>query len=313
MSVVAVVGGAGLVGRALCAALAARGHRVVVVDRAGDDVVVDLVGPDVDAALDRAFVDAFAVVHLAAQVNPPRDRRERWRMRRLHEDGTAAVARAARRAGVARFVLCSSAVVYGAWPENPVPLDEGAPVRPCPGFAYAVDKAIQEHVARMEFGPELTVVRPAIVYGRGAKSYLTEILRNARLPRRLGLPGILPALDGHRPPLQFVHVDDVAAVLAACVDTGAAAGDVFHAAAADFLAYDDVATAAGLVVRDVDAALVGRALDALVPLLPPALRAPSALLPYLMHPFVLSADKARRVLGVTTRTSAEALATLWAP
>lgn len=311
MSVVAVVGGAGLVGRALCASLAARGHRVVVVDRVRADVVVDLAGRVDDAVLDAAFVDVAAVVHLAAQVNPPRDRRERWQMRQLHEDGTAAVARAARRAGVARLVLCSSAVVYGAWPNNPVPLDESAPVRPCPGFAYAVDKAIQEHVARLEFGPALTVVRPAIVYGRGAKSYLTEILRNARLPRRVGLPGILPALDGHRPPLQFVHVDDVAAVLAACVDVDAAAGAVVNAAAADFLAYEDVASAAGLVVKDVDAAIVGRALDVLVPLLPPALRAPSALFPYLMHPFVLSADKARRLLGVTTRTSAEALATLW--
>ncbi len=311
MSVVAVVGGAGLVGRALCASLAARGHRVVVVDRVRADVVVDLAGRVDDAVLDAAFVDVAAVVHLAAQVNPPRDRRERWQMRQLHEDGTAAVARAARRAGVARLVLCSSAVVYGAWPNNPVPLDESAPVRPCPGFAYAVDKAIQEHVARLEFGPALTVVRPAIVYGRGAKSYLTEILRNARLPRRVGLPGILPALDGHRPPLQFVHVDDVAAVLAACVDVAAAAGAVVNAAAADFLAYEDVASAAGLVVKDVDAAIVGRALDVLVPLLPPALRAPSALFPYLMHPFVLSADKARRLLGVTTRTSAEALATLW--
>jgi UDP-glucose 4-epimerase len=311
VSVVAVVGGAGLVGRALCASLAARGHRVVVVDRVRADVVVDLAGRVDDAVLDAAFVDVAAVVHLAAQVNPPRDRRERWQMRQLHEDGTAAVARAARRAGVARLVLCSSAVVYGAWPNNPVPLDESAPVRPCPGFAYAVDKAIQEHVARLEFGPALTVVRPAIVYGRGAKSYLTEILRNARLPRRVGLPGILPALDGHRPPLQFVHVDDVAAVLAACVDVAAAAGAVVNAAAADFLAYEDVASAAGLVVKDVDAAIVGRALDVLVPLLPPALRAPSALFPYLMHPFVLSADKARRLLGVTTRTSAEALATLW--
>src|SRR4051794_14153036 len=38
-------------------------------------------------------------------------------------------------------VYVSSAMVYGAWPNNPVPLTEDAPMRPNPGFGYATAKA----------------------------------------------------------------------------------------------------------------------------------------------------------------------------
>lgn len=313
--VVAVVGGAGLVGSALTDRLIKDGHTVVVVDRSvprrgvrhlrAD--LLQLLRSDLAAFFAAAHVDV--VVHLVARVDPPRDDADRKLMHRLHDEGTRVVVDAARDAGVGRFVLVSSAVVYGAWPDNPVPLSEDAPVRPCP-FPYAEDKAMQEAIVVDRWGGRegLAIVRPAIIYGRNARSYLTEILRRARLP--LLRRGILPALSGHRPPLQFVHVDDVGAVVAACA--GSDEDGVFHACASDWLAFDDVARLAGLVVVDVNAAVVGAVLDGLVPLLPPWLRAPSSLFPYLMHPFVLSAEKTRRVLGVQTSSSAQALATLFA-
>src|SRR5437868_15019821 len=46
-----------------------------------------------------------------------------------------------------RLVYTSSAMVYGAWPNNPVPLTEDAPMRPNPGFAYATAKAEGERLA----------------------------------------------------------------------------------------------------------------------------------------------------------------------
>lgn len=309
---VAVVGGAGLVGAALTDVLVNAGHRVVVVDRARPCratafVHVDLLRTTGDD-LDRAFAGVDVVVHLVARVDPPRDDADRALMRRLHDEGSRVVVDAARRAGVSRFVLVSSAVVYGARATNPVPLFEDAPVAPCP-FPYAEDKALQEAVVRAAWNDDdsLAVVRPAIVYGREAKNYLTEIVRRARLPWPLSLlhGGILPALDGHRPPLQFVHVDDVARVVAAAATRDV--HGVFHACACDWLSYEDVAAACGLVVKDVDARVVGAVLDALVPVLPPWLRAPSTLFPYLMHPFVLSAEKTRRELGVTTSSSLHAL------
>jgi UDP-glucose 4-epimerase len=313
---VALVGGSGLVGGALAQRLAQRRRPVVVADRVAPPLAgvahahVDLLDDDAEDLLARAFVahDVDVVVHLAARVDPPRDDDDRLRMRRLHEQSTRATVRAAQRAHVRRFVLVSSAVVYGAWPDNPVPLEVEAAVRPCP-FPYAVDKAMQEQVARDAWGDDgFVVVRPAIVYAPHARSYLTEILRRARWPVGLpGLPrGILPALDGHRPPLQFVHVDDVAAVLEA-VALGDVTG-VLHACPADWLTYDEVARVAGLAVVDVDARWIGRLLDVLVPLLPPSLRAPSTLFPYLMHPFVLSSTSTSARLDVQpTWSSAAAL------
>ena len=62
---------------------------------------------------------------------------------------------------------CPAATVYGAWPTNPVPLTEDAPLRPNPGFAFAVQKAeIERLTAEWQDahpGTTVTVLRPAPV------------------------------------------------------------------------------------------------------------------------------------------------------
>jgi len=308
---IALVGGSGFVGSAIARRCRADGHHVVVLDRTPPRVAtaffqLDLLDDDVALRLTRAFrahaVDV--VVHLAARVDPPRDARERAWMARLHEHGTRAVVAAVDGADVGRMVLVSSAVVYGARAENPVPLSMTAPVDPGGTFAYAVDKARQEAIVSAGLDAARTaIVRPAIIYGGGARNYLTEIIRRARLPM-IGR-GLLPALDGRRPPLQFVHVDDVATiVLAAAVGPPG----VFHAAPIDWLAYEDVARIAGLHVVDVPVAVVAPVLEALVRVMPPELRAPRALLPWLMYPFVLDMRDTITALGVTPdRGSRDAL------
>ncbi len=273
----------------------------MIVDRvrprvAVDNARVDLVAADAAIALTSLFRahDVGVVVHLAARVDPPRDNADREAMRRLHDAGTRAVVEAANAADVGRFVLVSSAVVYGARASNPVPLEVDAPIDPC-AFAYAQDKASQERLVRsLVDDAHLSVVRPAIVFAPWAKNYLTEIIRRVRLPIVGG--GVLPALDGHRPPLQFVHVDDVAAVLDAVIH-GPQTG-TFHASSVDSLAFDDVARVAGLRPVHVPVWLAAPILDRLVPLLPSTLRAPSGLFPYLMHPFVLSMASTTARLGV---------------
>ena len=310
---VALVGGSGLVGAALAVRLRDRGEHVVVVDRvrprvAVDSAVVDLLDDDAAAVLTGIFRRHCVrrVVHLAARVDPPKDAADRALMRRLHIEGTRAVVDAAAAVDVEHFTLVGSAVVYGARAENPVPLEVDAPLRPCP-FPYADDKAAQEQlVCGLVDADRLAIVRPAIVFAPWAKSYLTEIIRRARLPL---LGGVLPALDGHRPLLQFVHVDDVALVIDAVIARGAVGA--FHAASTDWLAFDDVARTADLRVLDVPSALVGPLLDRLVPLLPPSLRAPSGLFPYLMFPFVIGMTSTSARLNVTPSwTSAQALASM---
>jgi nucleoside-diphosphate-sugar epimerase len=311
---VALVGGSGLVGTALSRQLLAEGQDVVVVDQRQPRIAcrferLDLLEPRATTHL-LTIVRSHrvdAVVHLAARVDPPRDADERAAMARLHEAGTRTVVDVVAAADVARMVLVSSAVVYGARPDNPVPLPTTAPVRPGADFAYAVDKAAQEAIVRDQLDEaRFSVVRPAIVYGGGARSYLTEIIRRARLP--WGLRGILPALDGCRPPLQFVHVDDVASIIAAALvgPTG-----VYHAAPTDWLAYDEVAALAGLRVVDVPSRIVAPILDGLVQVMPSSLRAPSSLFPWLMYPFVVDMRDTITALGITPSwSSAAALAAM---
>lgn len=292
---IALVGGAGFIGRAVGALLVERKVPFVVVDKRE----VDLTAAGAEDALVRTFerTRVTRVIHLAARVDPATPA-EREQMRRLHIDGTRAVASASLRTGVARFVLVSSATVHGAHRDNPVPLEEHAPLRPNAGFAYGEDKRAQEEIVGALL-PHAAIARPAIVYGRGAKSYLTEIIR---------LAPVLPALDGLRPPLQFVHVDDVAAALVALATHADARGA--YGVAADWLAFDEVARIANKRIVRVPSRAVAGPLDALARILPPHLRAPKTMLPYLMHPFVVSSAKLQALGWQPRFTARAALATI---
>lgn len=292
---VALVGGAGLLGQALFRELARQGCAVTSLDIRPLSPATQPFDLLRDEAAPR-LAGADVVVHLASRVDPPHPLR-RQQMRRLHEEGTRRLVEASKRAGVRRFLLVSSAVVYGARPDNPVPLRETDPVRPLPGFHYALDKARQEEIVREDAAPlEVVIARPAIVYGHGARNHLTEFLRRA--------PGFLPALEGKRPPLQFVHVDDVAVALRALALSSTTG--VYNVAGRGVLGLDDIARLAGLRIVD----LPRRAIAPLLSLgqwwVPGHLRAPPYLLDHLMYPFVMSGERLERDLGVVPERGAEA-------
>jgi len=302
---VALVGGAGLLGSALERALDEGGDQVTVLDvRAPQGararfVPIDILRDDVRSALATCAPDV--VVHLVARVDPP-SVGGRAAMRALHVEGTRRVVAAARALSVRRCVLVSSSVVYGARPTNPVPLDESAPVAPLAHFPYAVDKAAQEDVARATCGAvELVVARPGILYGRGAKNYLTEILRRA--------PGVLPAIDGARPLLDFVHTADVARALAGLVRAPQPITGAFNIASRAPISFDEVARLAGLRVVDVPRRLLAPLLDVGALFAPRTARAPSYILDHLMYPFVTDGGRIEREIGFRpSTTAAEALA-----
>ncbi len=154
----------------------------------GADTVVHLdLGPAVAAGLDDAPGRAAAAERMVA--------------------GARSVLAAARTAGVPRVVLVTSAMVYGAVPDNPVPLPEDAPLRATPdgGLVAALLQVEAEARAAREAAPELTVtvLRPAVLVGTGANSVLT---RHFEAPRLL-------VLRGSRPLWQFCHVDDLVSAL----------------------------------------------------------------------------------------------------
>lgn len=294
---VVVTGGAGLVGRALLRRLVQEGRPVTALDQRDPGVPgADFRRGDVlTDPLEQALAGARVVIHLVARVDPPLPSR-RAAMRHLHEEGTRRVLAAAEAAGVQRLVLCSSAVVYGARPGNPVPFTEDSPVRPLPYFPYALDKALQEQLVLAASGRmEVAIARPAIIYGREAKNYLTEILRMA--------PGVLPAIDGRRPPLQFVHVDDVAGALAALAESPVCG--TFNVASRGLVTFEGVARAAGLRVMAIPRRALAPVLSAGQWVVPSWARAPAFMLDHLSYPFVVSAARLEREVGFTPSRSTE--------
>lgn len=109
------------------------------------------------------------------------------------------------------LVLLSSAMVYGAWANNPVPLTEDSALRPAGDFAFARQLAALEQIAdnwRVGApGRTVTVLRPVTSMAAGAPGGLAGALA-AGLGRRLG---------EEDPPAQFLHLDDLASAIALAV------------------------------------------------------------------------------------------------
>lgn len=206
--VVAVTGAAGGAGRHLAQRLVSADdvHRVIALDRVRGDVdgvtwrIIDLADPAVVTRL----TDVDVVVHAAVDVNVTGDvsGRSHRNVRSMQTILTASAA-----AGVRRVVVVSSAMVYGALPDNPVPLSEDAPLRaPADGGLISDLLEIEALCARSRRahpGMAVTVVRPAVVVSDGVDTVLT---RHFEAPRLLVLKESSPAW-------QFCHVADLASAL----------------------------------------------------------------------------------------------------
>jgi nucleoside-diphosphate-sugar epimerase len=208
MPVVAVTGAAGGIGHAIAAGLAASRQvkRVVAIDdRRGDISGVTWRVADVrDPALAGRLAGVDIVVHADTDLRPDSDARQR---RAFNVRGTQTVLTAAAAGRVGRVVLVTSAMVYGARPENTVPLPENAPLTAQVDSSVAGDMLEIEQLAlrspRTNPGMAVTVVRPAALVGDGIDTLVT---RHFEAPRLLTVKGCAPRW-------QFCHVDDLVSAL----------------------------------------------------------------------------------------------------
>ncbi|MCF6506644.1 NAD(P)-dependent oxidoreductase [Blastococcus sp. MG754426] len=212
--VVVVTGANGLVGTAVCRALAARSAQVrAVVRRAGSapalDCVTEHVGDFAEEDLARAVTEgADAVVTTVHPMGSPREVQHR-----VGVEGTSVIARAARDAGVARLVHVSTAGVYdrsagvGDVAEDGALLPEGS--GDYPDTKNATDAALAE-----VGGLTTVLVRPPAILGPGE----TSVWNTLR-------PQAVRGGENRANPAQtwaWVHVEDLAALIAD-VATGAIA------------------------------------------------------------------------------------------
>lgn len=289
---VVVTGASGAVGRHVADRLKAHPNiDVVAIDRNPSDGVqefqlrtddlADILEPD------------DAVVHLAATAAGfAGDAGAAKADRQLAER----VIKAAVKVNVAHLVLASSAMVYGAWPDNPVPLTESAVVRPNPEFRFGVVRGEIEALGEAwasEHGGALTIVRPVTTLARGRDNGLAILLRNSAAFR---------TREGDAP-AQFLHAEDYASAIELLVAERHAG--IFNVAPDGWLRAPEVSALRGVPETPVvvPGAVITAVADARRRL---GAATHPGLTPYLQHPWIVANDKLKALGWSPEFSNAEA-------
>ncbi|BDA83600.1 UDP-glucose 4-epimerase [Aureimonas sp. SA4125] len=166
--------------------------------------------------------------------------------------GTANVLEAARRAGVARVVLCSTIDVYGSRQSGMVL--EDAPLDP--DTVYGASKAAAEQILlayRREHGLDAIALRLSWIYGPGrvTATALEQLLRD-------GLSGRAARVDAHPAErTQYLHLDDAVRSLVCAASVLKTERAVFNATAGPGSTFGAVAATVQAVLPALRVDLVG--------------------------------------------------------
>ena len=302
MNRIAVTGSSGYLGQAVLCALEADPDVEQVL---GLDVTpgpesekIRFVRADVrDPDLGRPLKDEkiSRVIHLAFIIDAARDP---VRARDINVNGTANVLRAAAEAGVDRFLMTSSMAVYGAWPDNPVPLTEDLPPRPNPDDAYGQQKMQAEWLCR-DFaeahpGVAMSIMRPCAISGPNFRTPFLEVMRRAPF---------LPLPKNGRGAAQFIHENDAARLIALMMKRKARG--TFNGAGMGTMPWRTIYERLGKPIVELPLRLLNRVLGLLwrlklLPIVPVQMA-------MMAHPMILSGERASRILGFQPQYATDAV------
>jgi nucleoside-diphosphate-sugar epimerase len=210
-----VTGHHGYIGSVMAPFLAEAGHHVTGVDTffyEGCDLmtersVIRSVRVDI-RDLTPSLVEGYdAIVHLAALSNDPLGELNAHWTFDVNLEGTLKLARAAKEAGVQRFLFASSCSMYGASDPDAL-VDEKAPLMPLTAYAESkvrAEEALAE-LADADFSPAF--MRNATVYGASPRLRADVVLNN--LVGWAFTTGEVKVLSDGTPCRPIVHVEDVA-------------------------------------------------------------------------------------------------------
>lgn len=297
---VLVTGASGFVGKEFCRQALEEGMALRKVLRTvSPDESDEYVFGDLESRRD--WSDAMrgidVVVHLAARVHRMREAASDpfAEYYKANAEVTKRLARQAAKAGVRRFVFVSSVKVNGevTFGRPFVETDQPAPLDP-----YGRSKLIAEEELRQEAsisGMEWVIVRPALVYGAGAKGNFLRLMWGIKM----GMPFPLRNVSA---PRSMVGVENLARLLVLCCTHTAAAEQIFLAS--------DWAPSTVELISTIALAMERRARVWPFPLwlLKLLARLPGGLggaLSRLSHEFVVDSSKASSLLAWTVQKSPE--------
>jgi len=246
---VLVTGANGFVGRHLSPMLAREGWTVRRAVRhpsgAENEIVIESIGPKTN--WNDALEGVDAVVHLAARVHQRHDRGAEKLYRDVNTDGTLHLAQRAIEARVRQFVFVSTVLVHGRSNDGRTPFSEGDILTP--QGLYGTSKAEAERgleaLARQS-ALGVTIVRPPLVYGSGAKGNFAALTKAVKV----GMPLPLAAVRNQR---AFVSVENLISFVAYRLANPGTDFDVFLVADAEQVSTPEfirrLATAAGTTAR----------------------------------------------------------------
>jgi len=263
MSVSLVTGGAGFMGSHVAERLLKLGHEVVVLDDLSGGLVDNL--PEgatfvkgsilEEDLIERLFSDhSFSYVyHLAAYAAEGLSHFIKRFNYQNNLIGSVNLINAAINHGVECFVFTSSIAVYGA---GQLPMTEE--MRPIPEDPYGIAKCAVEQELRVShemFGLDYVIFRPHNVYGE--RQNIGDRYRNVvGIFMNQLLRGEVMSIFGDGTQMRaFTHINDVAPIVAACVDYPSARNQIFNVGADVSYTVNDlaqiVATAMGKECRKV--------------------------------------------------------------
>lgn len=220
---IVVTGASGFIGGAVARRLVEEGRVVVTPVRdiraALPEGVLRVAGPALGSKSEWPIAGADAIIHCAARVHLLRDRDSDplAAFRQDNVEGTLQLARQAAAAGVRRFVFISSIGVNGAETAGrPFTSDD----LPAPHSPYAQSK-LEAEVGLRELGEregmQVVIIRPPLVYGRGAPGNFRLLVRAIRS----GIPLPVGSIQNRR---SFVAIGNLGDLVTAAVEHQAAAG-----------------------------------------------------------------------------------------
>lgn len=210
---VLVTGHRGYIGVEMVPALRAAGHEIVGLDTGYYDECDFRAPPDEVAALDADLRDVSAgqlrgldaVIHLAALSNDPLSDLNPQITYDINQHASVKLARAAKEAGVRRYLFSSSCSLYGAGGDKP--LDENAAFHPVTPYGESKVLVEQEvaHLADSSFSP--MYLRNATAYGV-SRRLRADIVVNNLVGHAFTTGKVLLQSDG-TPWRPLVHIRDI--------------------------------------------------------------------------------------------------------